>query len=44
MKMVREKVLYPMKQDKFDEVREAYNDIINKKIIQDKKGIEQKNI
>ena len=42
MKMVREKILYPMKNDKFDEVREAYNDIINKKIIQDKKGIEQK--
>lgn len=44
MKMVREKILYPMKQDEYDEVREVYNDIINKKIIEDKKGIEQKNI
>lgn len=41
MRMVRDKILYPMKNDQYDELREAYNSIITKKIIVEKKGIEQ---
>lgn len=41
MKMVHEKILYPMKQDDYDEVREAYNSIITNKIVKERKGLEK---
>lgn len=42
MKTVREKILYQHKGNRYDEICDAYNDIIEKKIITDKKGLEQK--
>lgn len=42
MKTVREQILYQHKGDRYDEVRDAYNDVIKKKIITDKKGLEKK--
>lgn len=42
MKMVHDKILYRMKQDDYDAVREAYNSIISNKIIKERKGLEKK--
>lgn len=42
MEQVKKKILYPMKDNEYDEVREVYNDVIYKRIVEDKKGIEQK--
>lgn len=42
MKELNEKILYPLKNDEFDEMRNAYNDVIKNGIIDGKQGIEQK--
>lgn len=42
MKTVREQILYQHKGNRYDEVCDAYNDVIMKKIITDKKGLEKK--
>lgn len=39
MEEIREKILYPHKNDAYDWLRDAYNDIIEKKIIEGKQGI-----
>lgn len=41
MKFIREEILYQKKYDQFDWLREAYNEIIESKILEGKKGIEQ---
>lgn len=41
MTELREKVMFPKKGDGFDEYRQAYNDIIEEKILDGRQGIEQ---
>ena len=41
MAELREKVMFPKKDDGFDEYRQAYNDIIEEKILDGRQGIEQ---
>lgn len=41
MQLIRDKILYQHKQDLYDWLRDAYNDIIEGKIINGKQGIEQ---
>ncbi len=41
MEEIREKILYRYKNDEYDWLREAYNDIIESKIVEGRKGIRQ---
>lgn len=41
MEEIREKILYQYKQDDYDWLRSAYNDIIESKIVEGRKGIRQ---
>lgn len=41
MEEIRQKILYRYKNDEYDWIREAYNDIIESKIVEGRKGIRQ---